>query len=401
MSDGAYHCAPDFFYFNAQILREIKMKQTLIISFITIFTLAMILQPVLADSNAELEKRIKKLENQIQDTPPSGLGRISDAVTLFGAIELDYSYADDSDVSDDTANDSASDLDLGTVELGVEVQLHQYVTATALLKGENLDSDDNIFWDEAFFEIKKPEFPLYLVAGKKVLPFGVFESNFINDPITCELYEINDTGLTIGYVNDSMAGLDVSFTFYKGETLITKVNDAGYGWSRDNIAGYTVTEDVNSYILSGSVSPLENLSISAFYNSEPGDSDRNNTAGAAVHFELGDFSLDTEYFTALQREKHAADNREYEENAWTLALGYQILERMLLAVRYEAFDADKTQDGNLENRYGAAVTYLLFEDDSFACNLMGEVRHSEYETVTGGSADDDLNELFARIAVEF
>jgi len=401
VSNGAYHCPPDFFYFNAQVLKEIKMKQTKIIALITIFTLAMILPPVLADSNGELEERIQKLENQIQDKPASGLGRISGAVTLFGAIELDYSYADDSDVSDKTANTSASDLDLGTVELGVEVQLHKYVTATALLKGENLDSDDNVFWDEAFFEIKNPEFPLYLAAGKRALPFGVFESSFINDPITCELYEINDTGLTIGFADDSMAGLDASFTVYKGETLITRVNDAGFGWARDNTAGYTVTDDVNSYIISGSVSPLESLTISLFYNSEPGDTDRNNTAGAAVHFELDNFSLDAEYIAALQREKHVADNREYKESAWTVALGYQVSDQALFAVRYEAFDSDNNQDGNLENRYGAAVTYLLFEDDSFACNLMGEVRHSEYETVAGGSADDELNELFARIAIEF
>ena len=198
-----------------------------------------------------------------------------------------------------------------------------------------------------------------------------------------------------------MAGLDASFTVYKGETLITRVNDAGFGWARDNTAGYTVTDDVNSYIISGSVSPLESLTISLFYNSEPGDTDRNNTAGAAVHFELDNFSLDAEYIAALQREKHVADNREYKESAWTVALGYQVSDQALFAVRYEAFDSDNNQDGNLENRYGAAVTYLLFEDDSFACNLMGEVRHSEYETVAGGSADDELNELFARIAIEF
>jgi hypothetical protein len=377
------------------------MKHLLIKSLMAILTFAMMLQPVLADSNTQLEERIKKLESQIQDKPSSGLGRISDAVTLFGAIEVDYSYADDADVSDNTAGTSVSDLDLGTVELGVEAQLHEYVTATALLKGEALDSDDRVFWDEVFVEIKPPDFPLYLVAGKRALPFGVFESSFINDPVTCELYEINDTGLTIGYADESMADLDVSVTVYKGETLITNVNDAGYGWSRDNSAGYSESGNVNSYIVSGSVSPLEGLFFSAFYNSEPGDSDRNNTAGAAVRFEFGNLSLDAEYIAALQREKHVADNREYKEKAWTVALGCQVSDRMRLDVRYEAFDADKKQDGNLENRYGAAVTYILFENDSFACNLMGEVRHSEYETVAGGSADDELNEVFARIAVAF
>lgn len=331
----------------------------------------------------------------IVQTAWAGIGQISDAITLSGAIELDYSYADDSDVSDNTANDSTSDLDVGTLELGIEAVLHKYVTAVILLKGEGLSANDGeIDVDEAFFEIKKDQ--LYLVAGKKALPFGAFASNFINDPLTQELYEINDTGLTIGYANDSMADLDVSFTIYKGETLITTLNDAGYGWSRPT--GAATTDDVDSYILSGSISPIENLSVSAFFNSEPGDSDRNNTAGAAVSYAAGPFSVDAEFIGAIDRELNSG--QEYKENAWTIELGYQVTDPMLLAVRYEAFDADQSADGNLENRCAAAVTYNLLSNDSFSCDLMGEVRHTEYET-DGSGADDELNEFFVRLAVSF
>lgn len=325
----------------------------------------------------------------------AGMGQISDAITLSGAIELDYSYSDDSAVDDNTVNDSTSDLDIGTLEIGLEAALHENLTAVVLLKGEGLaDSDGEIDVDEAFFEIKKGQF--YLVAGKKALPFGVFASNFINDPLTQELYEINDTGLTIGFADDKIAGLDLSLTIYKGETLITTVNDAGYGWAR---GGTTTTNDVNSYIFSGSVSPVENLSLSAFVNSEPGDSDRNNTAGAAVSFAAGAFLIDAEYIAAMQRELNSG--QEYKENAWTIELAYQVTDPMLLALRYEAFDADQSADGNLENRMAAAVTYNLVSNDTFSCDLMGEVRHSEYEDVAGGSADDELNEIFVRLAVSF
>ncbi|MFH2060030.1 MAG: LbtU family siderophore porin [Pseudomonadota bacterium] len=368
-----------------------------ILCFIAIHT-----QSVFATSNTELENRIKQLEQQADKTESSGLGQISDAITLSGAIEVDYSYTGDSDVTSNSINDSTSELDVGTIELGIEAKVHDYITAIALLKGESLDSSsDRIFWDEVFFEIKKQDFPVYLVAGKRCQAFGAFESSFINDPITQDLYEVNKTGLTVGYNDEAIWNIDLSVTAYKGETLITKVNDAGYGWSRSNTAGYAATNDVDSFIVSGSVSPVEGIVLSAFFNSEPGDSQRNTTMGSAIHFEIGNFMADAEYIGAIDREKHNTDKLEYTESAWVASIGYQILDSLLFALRYESFDADKTAAGNLENRYGAALTYTLFQAESFACNLMGEYRKTNYETTAASTIDDDVDEFFVRLAIEF
>lgn len=357
---------------------------------------------VFAASSPALEERIAELEKQMANQQNGfSTGQISDRIKLSGAIEVDYSYSDDSDLSERSAGNSTSDLDVGTVELGLEAGLHEYITASVLLKGEALDSDTRVFWDEAFFEIKKQDFPLYLVAGKRVQPFGSFENLFINDPITCELYEINDTGLTIGFADEAVFNLDVSFTLYKGETLITKLNDADLGWSRNNTAGFTVSNDVNSYIVSTSIEPVQNLLLSVSYNSEPGDTDRNTTLGAALHARALNFILDLEYIRALSRERHVADNTEYTENAWVVSLGYQIMDPLLVAVRYEFFDADKTSAGNLENRYSIGGVYTLFEKDSFVCSLMGEYRRSAFETPAGSSNDDKADEFFTRIAIEF
>jgi hypothetical protein len=366
-----------------------------------IFLMVTSLQPVLAESIAELEKRVEALEKQ----PPSGsdtLGQISDRLTLFGTIELDYSYADDGDLSDNTSNQSSSDLDIGTIELGLAANLQEYVSAVVLLKGEQLDSDNNVFWDEVFFTIQKQEFPAYFVGGKRYQPFGIFESLFINDPVTCDLYEINATGATFGATFEPFE-IDISATLYKGETLRQRVEGAGYGAGRDNTPGYTDSDDVNSYILSMSISPVENLSFSAYFDSEPGDDDRNDTAGISAHYEIAGFILDGEYIGAINREKHYTDNQEYKETAWFVSLGYQILNPLLVAIRYESFDDGQSgdQDEHLDYRYSLGLTYTLFENDTFACNLLGEYRKSEYELSPGGSADDNLNEFFARIAIEF
>ncbi len=380
------------------------MKFGVTITMIVLSTLFFTQTPFAA-SNAELEERITALEQQSGTSQERGpLGRISDVITLSGAIELDYSYVDDDDTSDRTSNDSTSDLDVGTVEIGIEAALHDYITATAILKGENLDSDNNVFWDEAFFEIKKEDFPLYLVAGKRVQPFGVFESLLINDPLTCELYEINDAGLTLGAAFEQVMGLDLSATVYRGETLVTKIEEPGYGWTRSASPGFTANtnnDDVESFILSGTIEPFEGISLSAFYNTEPGDTDRNNTAGGAIHVEFAGLILDGEYITALQRELHWADQQEYKEKAWTVSLGYQVIDPLLVAVRYESFDAGQTAAENLENRYSIGATYTLLENDSFACSIMGEYRRTEYETTAGSTNDDELDEFFARIAIEF
>jgi len=380
------------------------MKKKILLGFLSmIFLVVTGLQPVLAASTAELEGRIAALEKK----SPSGsgiLGQVSDRITLSGAIELDYAYTDDDDLADNTNNQSSSDLDIGTVELGLEAVLHEYISANLLLKGEALDSDDDkIFWDEAFFTIQKEGFPVYFVGGKRGQPFGMFENLLINDPITCEVYEIAKTGATIGATFDPF-GVDISATLYKGETLMDKVVEAEYGFERNHEdPNYGASDDVKSYIINITLSPVEDLTISAYFNSEPGDGDRNETAGVSAHYEISDFILDGEYIGAINREKHFTDNQEYKESAWFVSLGYQIMDPLLAAIRYESFNDDQNGDQNdhLDYRYALGVTYTLFENDNFACSLSGECRRSEYELSDGSNADDNLNEFFARIAIEF
>ena len=348
-------------------------------------------------SNYELEREIKALKEEIERRGVPG------ELLFSGVIELDYSYADDSDIGDNTVNNSTSDLDIGTVELGLEVAFHEYVTGNFLLKGEALDSDDDrVFWDEATIGIQKAGVPFYFIGGKRGQPFGMFESHLINDPITQDCYEIAKTGATVGYATEYL-GLDISATIYKGEALMAHLVDAEVGFQRNNSPAYEETNDVNSYVGNITILPLEGLILAAYYDSEPGDGERNETAGVTVHYGTGKFTLDAEYIAALSREKHFSDNREYKESAWFASVAYQAMEPLEIAVRYEAFDDDIAgdQNGHLTNRYSIGFTYCLFEKNDFVTNLMGEYRLSGYEKATGSTADDTLNEAFLRLAIEF
>ncbi len=379
-----------------------KIIRKALVIFVTIFSLSMLTetQPAFSQgmSNYELEQEIKALKEKIEGR--GILGKISDKLTFSGAIELDYSYKDNKDIA---VNDSTSDLDIGTVELGLEVAFHEYVTGNFILKGENLDSDDDrVFWDEATITIQKEGFPLYFVGGKRGQPFGAFESHLINDPITQDCYEIVKTGATVGFATDY---LDISATLYKGEVLMTHLVDAGYGFERDNSPGYEETDDVSSYILNITIFPIEALMLSAYYDSEPGDGNSNETAGGTIHFEFQKITFDAEYIAAIQREKHFKDNREYNESAWFAAIAFQVMDPFEIAARYEAFDddIDGDQDGHLDYRYSLGFTYTLFEKDDFATSIMGEYRVSNFEVEPGNpnGVDDKLNELFLRLAIEF
>ena len=107
-----------------------------------------------------------------------------------------------------------------------------------------------------------------------------------------------------------------------------------------------------------------------------------------------------EYITALNRERDPADN-EYKEAAWTASLGYQITDPLLLAVRYEGFDADNTDNDSLDNRFTLGGTYTLFTFNTFTCNLMGEYSHTEYDLTTGSTRESGVNEFAGRLALEF
>jgi hypothetical protein len=364
--------------------------------------------PVFAwDANSELEglkERIEQLEKKIekQEEKTEGLlDRISENITFSGAIELDYSYADPRSIEDKDHDDSTSDLDVGTVEFGAEVKFHEWVTGNFLLKGEELDGDDDrVFWDEVTITIQKEGFPLYFVGGKRTQPFGVFNTHTINDPITQDCYEICKSGATLGFTYDPI-GLDISATVYKGEELMGHLEEAEYGNERNTAGGYEETDDVSSWIGNITIAPVEGLTLAAYFDSETGDGDNNETAGGMFEYQIGVFTIDAEYIGAINREDKG-DGEEHKESAWLGAVACQVMDPLEIALRYEGYDDDISgdQDGHLEDRYILGVNYTLFEKDDFATTLMLEYRRSNYEKESG-NADDEMDEVFARLAIEF
>ena len=368
-------------------------------------------QQVEAVSPAPLDRETLKAEIKEELKAEGGMfSGLEDNITFSGAVEVDYQYRDHRDRTDPNS-DSTSDLFVSTVELGVEAKVNESTTANILIKAEDIDKSgnaannddasdpDNLFVDEAFITIFNQEkSSFYTVLGKRAQPFGQLYSHTISDPITKDAYEVATTGATFGYAPADFFGLDASLTIYKGEKVMEQVAAMG-GLARSTSGGYAATDDVSSYIANLSVNPIENLSFGVAFDSEPGDGGRNETFNVFAEFSMADFTVDAEYFTAVKREKHFTDNKDYKETAYVVGLAYQVLEPLELALRYEIYDNDRSIDADeyFDHTIAFGVNYSLFEN----VTLMGEYRNLKEKAAAGSTYEETVNEFNFRVAVGF
>jgi hypothetical protein len=366
-----------------------------------------VLSPVLEADAAASEKLIIKQksepheESEIEDEGPQeislDLETFAEKITLSGFVELNYDYVDVSDAANENS-DSTSDLYLSSVELALRVFLNKMAKAKIVVNAEDVgrrDGDEKLSLDEAIVTLKSPKMPLYFIGGKTTLPFGVFEDHMISGSITEDLYEIDDVGVTLGVAPD-VYGLDISVTVYGGQNIIENLEDFG---THEFSTGRLEEEDVNSFIANVTLEPLEEiLSAAVFYNSEPGDENRNRSIGGALTLKVWKFVFDIEYITALEREK-GADAKENKDNAWFAALAFQPSEKLELATRYEDFNDDRSgdQDEILDDRYLAGINYSFLDFTT----LSFEYRHSRFEKESSSIAADEQNELRFQLALKF
>ncbi|MHC4458857.1 MAG: LbtU family siderophore porin [Planctomycetota bacterium] len=365
------------------------------------------LSPVLsADAEVSGKFLIKQSSEQIEELEEENeelqeitlnLVTFAEKITLNGFVELNYDYVDVSDTANENS-DGNSDLYLSSVELALRIFFNKLAKAKIVANAEDVgrqDGDANISLDEAIVTLKSPRIPLYFIGGKTTLPFGVFEDPMISGTITEDLYEIDDVGVTLGLAPD-VYGLNISVTVYEGQNIIENLEDFG---THEFSPGRMKEEDVDSFIANVTLEPLEEiLSLAVFYNSEPGDGNRNRSMGGALTLNVWKFVFDTEYITALEREK-GGDGKENKDNAWFVALAFQPSEKLELATRYEVFNDDRSgdQDEIPGDRYLAGFNYSFF---NFA-TLSFEYRHSRFEKESGSNAADEQNEFRFQLALKF
>lgn len=384
---------------------------------------------------AQLKEEIKKeVMDEVAKKKDEGLPEWTKRIKLSGLLEGEYRWKKYRDISNKNS-DSTSDLYLRKLQLGLEAELTDWIKANTALNSEWIgdsvnNGDQKITVDEATITLQKEKFPLYLVMGKRPQPFGVFENHLITDPMTQDAYETKKVGLTAGYTGP--LGLDVSATVYKGEEQMDHLVASGlFEVTRNSATG----DDVGSYILSASISPVEDhLKFFVSYLSEPGRGSRNDTASLGISAGipgLKNLRLDSEYMKALKRERYSGFNEAFKEGVFSITGSYVFSTRerhekiggaelkeqkahvteepIELALRFEHFDddklAEKTSSWSAKNRYSLGARYSFYRDEKkdVTAYVGTEFRYTDYRlhsSLTNIRADNN-KEMFLKLGLSF
>ena len=369
-------------------------KFALLITCLAVVGLAAPSMAAEAGGVTRLEERIDKLEEAVGRTV--GGDAWFDRIQLSGAIEVEAGYQK-VDYSDPATDDEkGSDVDLATVELGVDVRIAKHVDGHVLFKWE----DDDLFVDEGFITLSGSEaFPAYLIAGRQYVPFGNYDSHFVTDPNPLVLGETNEGAVVAGYViGDDL--VDIAVGAFNGKTEEAGEDD----------------DMIDGYVASVSAQPLDGLALGVSYISSLASSDslsevvtdrtgdgeadpiEDLVAGwsAFVTFEFLDrFRLIGEYTATLDEFEAGelysdTETTDREPSAWNAEFGVMVVDTVELAIRYGG--SDDGGDFLPETQYGGVVNWGVFE----STNLALEYMHDEFE-----DDGDEVDTITAQLAIEF
>ncbi|HID97697.1 MAG TPA: LbtU family siderophore porin [Thermodesulfobacteriaceae bacterium] len=343
----------------------------------------------------------RKIEAYKQGGVNDVFNMINDHVSLSGLVELEAFGRDDYD------SNSESEVTLATAELGIDAYINDWVGGHMLLLWEEGETD-GIEVDEAIITLGNVEkFPLFLDGGRMYVPFGTFESNMIQDPLTLEIGETRETALQLGF---DMAGFRASLYGFNGDTKDYEGNERienwgcalGYGHEFQDL-GLTIEADAGIINSIGDSDAIQDILQSPVHS---------HTAGLAAQLlvSYGSFSFIGEYLGALTNFKsHDMNfrNEGAEPQSWNLELAYstELFEReFTFAAGYQG-----TKDAlALElpmARYMASIGVAAFKNTVVTLEYLHDEDYGETAYVTEpdevGGTGNSADQVTMQIAVEF
>jgi len=336
-------------------------------------------------TNIELEKEIKALKKKldtISSKQTNTIEKLSDRISISGLLEVETFLSKNYD------NKSESDITLATMELGFDAQVADWVSGHILLLWEE-DDTDPVDMDEATITLQDPERSrFFLTAGKMYVPFGAFETNMIQDPLTLEIGETRESALQIGFNNSDFYASVYTFkgdVNKRGESDRVKCYGANFGYTYvekdddfeldlgidfiSNIADSDTMTDsisagipINDYVegfAAHVIAKLDSFTVIAEY------------VGAADRFEYGELDFKDKGARPEAFNIECAYTKQIRDKETTFAVGYQ-----------------KTREGLAlelpEERYMASVGVGMTENTSLAFEYLHD---EDYNSSDGGTGD--------------
>jgi hypothetical protein len=314
---------------------------------------ATVVQAQEASPAASFEERILNLERSqaeiyhtLTGQKEAGLAsRIAERITLSGLLEVEAAAGRTR--FNDGGRETESGMSLATAYLAFGAKVDDNFSADLSFLYEEGDTPLEV--DEATINYRRG--PWNARFGQQYLPFGVYYSHFISDPLTLELGETRATALLAGFENDLFSLSGFVFDGAAGkENRANRLDDWG--------ASLTLTP-FEMLTLGGSyLSDLADTDAELLFDEGAGTNEWTRRVGGWSAFAiltLGDFDLAGEYLGATRAfADNGAPHAGLKPEAWNIEAGYKVRENVEFALRYEEsrefFDQPKEQ-------YGAAVSW--------------------------------------------
>jgi hypothetical protein len=362
---------------SKKCLEMIIMKLQLL----TLASMSILSASVLADAARDdwergMEQRLQRLEGQRQSQQEEQPAWY-DAIELEGLVEVEANR-----VSPEHG-DTTSDINAATVELGLEAEVNAWVAVELLLLyEEDTDNNGDFNVDTALITLANPDTNWFVRAGRSTLPFGLYPTQMISDPLTLDLGEINDSAIEAGY---AVGEFEFSLFLFQGDRNDTADNFGAQLDYDGEIAG------VSSHFNLGY---LDNLAESDTIVDEGWVTVDDKMAAwtASAEFGIGPWTLIGDY---LDVHDGFADASDESPSVYNLELGYDLELAGLpvnVAIGYQA--SDGAEDGNWglpEKRLIGGFSIELLEETVLGFEFK---RDEDY-------AGERENKLTAQLAVSF
>lgn len=314
--------------------------------------------------------------------------QITDKIEVSGTIEVEANF------TDSDADGDSSDISLATAELGVDVQLNEQISGHLLYAWNDDGTDDETFEvDEAFITYAFEN--AFVTAGKLYVPFGVYETNMIQDPLTLEIGEVRDVAVVAGFDYDGIYG---NAYVFNGEFDEADADDQIKCFGAN--LGYAMEQD--EMTLDAGMGWINNILESENDNAHLSDFDlttlEDYVPGITAHITagFGPFAFIAEYVAMLDdaesTDPAVADVEKF--SACNLELGFttEIVEKeTTFALGYQWTDDAEATDLP-EKRYIGAVSVGIIENVGAAL---------EYYHDDGYGEDNDADTVTAQLSLEF
>ena len=360
--------------------------------------------PALAQGSIEerlqrMEQRIRYLEERVaaqdrtivrKDKQISRLKGLEDGwfnkVEVTGAVEIEAAHEKNYE------GKSSNGLDAATVDLAVAAQVNEWVSADVAL---TMDDDGKIEVDEAIVTLAPAGSPVSLIGGRQGVPFGVYESGLVSDPLTKDLGDTADDAVQVALDHEGVTAAAFLFKGDNDRSEDDRIENFGFS------VGYALERDEVSIALG--LSWINDIGEAGGFD----DVDERGTgmvAGGAASLVagFGGMTAIAEYVTAMSKFKAselAFKDKGAEPSAWMVEAGYGFElggKPSSVAVGYQGTD-QALGLGLPKNRFLVGFSVELREALSLSLEW---ARHQDYGKGAGGTGNSG-NAATAVLAAEF